>query len=184
MCRTKGSRLGSLAIVALVLAIVIIMPTVASATLLDPFGDSSVTIGVSVTGNGDIYTYDYLISNPGNPLMVISVGSGDTTTGQIHSILGSSAGLPADKIKQTSSSFMVYFLSGLPKESVYEFSVTYAGFLVDQNISVTTFGDMVSKTVVSTNCPPPPVPEPGTVLLLGTAVLAVGLFYRGRRKAI
>jgi len=183
MSRIKERIFGVVIAIGLILAVTIMLPVAAGATQIDPFGDGSVVLDVSVTGDGVSYTYNYEIQNPGAPLMQVSIANRETTDLELHTVLTFSADFPSDSSKTvaTKTSFKLFFAGGyLPQDSIYDFSITYAGFLDDQNIIFTKYGD--ADMVTATNRYSP-LPEPATVMLLGMGVLGAAFFYRRRRGA-
>lgn len=176
MATTKKARFWTAITMAMILGAIIVMPLRAEATLLDPYGDSSLLVDVSITP-GNVYSYK--ISNPDGKLFFMSVGTVDPLTLAPYGVVGVTANTPATSTL-TDNSLQLFFFSGLIA-GAYDFLISYASFVDDQYITFQKTGGK-AKTIEAEYSASAPVPEPATLLLLGSGIAGIGFLSRRKRK--
>ena len=154
---------------------------------LAPFADQTLLIDVSAEpGIGSQWIFTYDIENPGRQIWYISVGLVNPyDANEVYAALAYPASSAILIASATSNSLMIMWnpFPGLGVGANYSFDVTYDKFVNIQNISVLSPGPSEYTSGMVTPKYTVPVPEPGTLLLLGMGVLTVGFVYRRRRKA-
>jgi len=189
---------------AMILGLIIVMPTRVGATPLGPFqfdvfGNGLVMMNVSITEVGTAgdydYRYDYFVdvTSPAN-LYQLSIGLVDVDTLGVYAVKDAEFAVPpatSSLSRLTSNSLLVYFTpNGLGPGIDYgteewPLSITYDCFIEDQYISVRTIGTEGSlKTITARYAQQvtgSSVPEPMTLLLLGCGLVSLGLLSHRKR---
>jgi len=197
-----GGVLGIVVTIMMIVGIIMANPTVSQATLLAEehlFNDQLVLSVIAEqvadqngTGNGDAdWKFWYHIQSNGVNLYQLNIGTILPGTTTKYTLVGSPsyhipdyATFPQSRLGLTS--LVVYFLpSGLDSDAeVSDLWIIYEDLIGTQSITITAAGSGGTATIRPdyTGGGYTPVPEPGTLLMLGSGMITLWFLSRRKRR--
>lgn len=175
-----------------------LLPPQAKATLIEVSqtfvfdGLDSALLKVSVDEEGGLYTYEYVLTNNGPSLTLANI------TIDYGTEVSASPSVPGSNVFHISPPFVVGTLAiagtvgidlspTLSDAGSLAFSVSYSGFVGQQDIGLTgtlngsliTQSESFSYEKTDSSAP---VPEPATLILLGSGIIGLGAVARRRGR--